>query len=94
MSVMMGDQPRHFPQSLGDGALCCFLISIHTAKCVLLLPCQLSDNPHDIYKVDNWNRELANKDESATKKQKVTSKSSLSDIVEEIAHPRNVDTAV
>lgn len=42
----------------------------------------------------NWNRDLANTDESTTKKQKVTFKSSLSEIIEEIANCGNIDTVV
>lgn len=82
------------PGQVIDSDDICYSVPIHTARCVaLLLLCPSVINPHDIYRVDNWNRELADRDESITEKQKGTSKSSLGKIIEAANHG-NADTAV
>lgn len=93
---MISDQSRHFFGSLlVISHFACYSVPVHKAKSSCTSSLLLSDKPTwHFTKMDNWNRDLANKDESATKKLKVTFKSSLSEIMEEIANCGNVDTVV
>lgn len=72
MHIKIRDQSCYFFQSL---LLVTIRYSIYAQRAkhvVVLSPCVPVINPCDIFtKMDNWRRELANKDESAAKKGKV-----------------------
>ena len=93
---MMG-KSSCFLQCFGAGHCDLGLSSRATAKCAAVVPPCLSDRPtlHST-KSGNSGRELANRNDSVTKKQKVmmrkvTCRFNLSEIIEEITHCGNAD---